>query len=147
MTQTLDFFQARLDAMIDPKRPLVVLATRLPWAALEAGLAPIWQRTARDGLPREGADLIDGSGGVIVGFVVSAAGRPGLPIRLMCSLIYLKHAFSLSDEDTCERWAENVVWQYFSGMDYYEPRPSRTCQCSLACNHCSSIITTQIMMP
>ena len=23
---------------------------------------------------------------------------------------------------TCERLAENVVWQYFSGMDYYEPR-------------------------
>ena len=35
-------------------------------------------------------------------------------IRLMCSLLYLKHAFNLSDEETCERWAENVVWQYFS---------------------------------
>ena len=23
---------------------------------------------------------------------------------------------------TCERWAENVVWQYFSGMDCCEPR-------------------------
>ena len=59
---------------------------------------------------------------------VSYAGRSRLPIRLMCSLLYLKHAFNLSDEETCERWAENVVWQYFSGagwpraMDYYEPR-------------------------
>ena len=22
----------------------------------------------------------------------------------------------------CARWAENVVWQFFSGMAYYEPR-------------------------
>jgi len=122
MTQTLDFFRARLDGMIDLKHPLVVLATRLPWAALEAALAPIWRRAARDGVLREDADLFDGSGGVLVGSGVSQAGRPRLPIRLMCSLIYLKHAFNLSDEDTCERWAENVVWQYFSGMDYYEPR-------------------------
>ncbi|MBV8037534.1 hypothetical protein [Roseateles sp.] len=29
---TPDFFRARLDAMVDPKHPLVVLASRLPWA-------------------------------------------------------------------------------------------------------------------
>jgi transposase, IS5 family len=40
----------------------------------------------------------------------------------MCALLYLKHAFNLSNEALYERWAENVVWQYFSGMDYYEPR-------------------------
>jgi len=41
---------------------------------------------------------------------VSAAGRPRLPIRLMASLLYLKHAFNLSDEAVVERWSENVVW-------------------------------------
>lgn len=40
----------------------------------------------------------------------------------MASLLYLKHAFNLSDEDEGARWAENVVWQYFSSMEYYEPR-------------------------
>lgn len=35
-----DFFRARLDAMIDLKHPLAVLATRLPWAAIEAAVAP-----------------------------------------------------------------------------------------------------------
>ena len=40
----------------------------------------------------------------------------------MVALLYLKHAFNLSDEELCERWSENVVWQFFSGMDYYEPR-------------------------
>ena len=27
-----------------------------------------------------------------------------MPIRLMASLLYLKHSFNLSDEDVCERW-------------------------------------------
>ena len=119
--QTADFFRARLDSMIDLRHPLAVLATRLPWTQLETSLAPIWQRASREGVWSEDADLF-GVGGTRVAAGVSYAGRPRLPIRLMCSLLYLKHAFNLSDEDTCERWAENVVWQYFSGMDYYEPR-------------------------
>jgi len=124
MTQTQDFFRARLDAMIDLRHPLAVLATRLPWRELEAKLAPIWERKAREGVlcgAPEG-DLWSNGGGVVAGAGVSAAGRPRLPLRLMCALIYLKHAFNLSDEELCERWSENVVWQYFSGMDYYEPR-------------------------
>jgi IS5 family transposase len=40
----------------------------------------------------------------------------------MASLLYLKNSFNLSDEELVERWAENVVWQFFSGMAYYEPR-------------------------
>ena len=128
MTQTVDFFRARLDAMrgwpraIDLRHPLAVLTTRLPWSQLEAALAPIWRRNVREGILPEGEDLFGSGGGVLVGAGVSHAGRARLPIRLMCSLLYLKHAFNLSDEETCERWAENVVWQYFSGMDYYEPR-------------------------
>ncbi len=122
MTQTEDFFRARLDAMVDLRHPLAVLATRLPWSRLEAELAPIWRRESRDGVLPEGEDLFGSGGGVLVAAGVSYAGRARLPIRLMCSLLYLKHAFNLSDEETCERWAENVVWQYFSGMDYYEPR-------------------------
>lgn len=40
----------------------------------------------------------------------------------MASLLYLKHAYNLSAEDVVERWAENVVWQYFSGQTSYEPK-------------------------
>ena len=58
----------------------------------------------------------------LVGAGVSRAGRPKLPIRLLVSLLYLKHSFNLSDEEVCSRWAENVLWQFFSGMDYYEHR-------------------------
>ena len=52
----------------------------------------------------------------------SNAGRPRLPMRLMISLLYLKHAFDLSDEELLVRWSENVVWQYFSGLQYYQPK-------------------------
>src|SRR6266498_3708179 len=51
------------------------------------------------------------------------AGRPRLPIRLMASLLYLKHSFDLSDEELVARWSENIVWQFFSGREYYEARP------------------------
>ena len=118
---TDDFFRARLEQMIDLKHPLAVLANRLPWTQLEAALAPAFAHKRRDGTPIEDFDLF-GPTLSIAGAGVSAAGRPRLSIRLMASLLYLKHAFNLSDEELVERWAENVVWQYFSGQAYYEPR-------------------------
>jgi transposase, IS5 family len=81
---------------------------------LDADLAPIWRRESRDGVLPEGEDLFGFGGGILAAAGVSYAGHSRRPIRLMCSVIYLKHAFNLSDEETCERWAENVVWQYFS---------------------------------
>ena len=122
MMGTADFFRSRLDGMIDLKHPLAALAMRLPWAALEAELSPIWQRQLREGIIEGGGELLAESGGVLKAAGVSVAGRPRLSIRLLCSLIYLKHAFNLSDEALVERWSENVVWQHFSGLDYYEPR-------------------------
>lgn len=118
---TADFFRARLDQMIDLRHPLAVLAQRLPWDQIEAALAPAFARRNREGRVVTGEDLF-GPTLELAGAGVSAAGRPRLPIRLMASLLYLKHAFNLSDEELVERWAENVVWQYFSGMEYYEPR-------------------------
>ena len=118
---TPDFFRSRLDAMIDLKHPLAVLATRLPWAAIEAALAVKLSRQALPAKRKSGEDLL-GAYDVEFGGGVSPAGRPRLPVRLMASLLYLKNAFNLSDEELVERWAENVQWQFFSGIDYYEPR-------------------------
>jgi IS5 family transposase len=118
---TDDFFHARLDQMIDLHHPLTVLANRLPWAQIEAALAPAFERKNRQGEVVEINDLFDTTL-VIAGGGVSAAGRPRLPIRLMASLLYLKHAFNLSDEELVIRWSENVVWQYFSGQVYYTPK-------------------------
>ena len=118
---TDDFFRARLDQMIDLRHPLVVLAGRIPWSALESSLAPHLAHRDRKGRVIEGMGLF-GPTRELAGAGVSPAGRPRLPIRLMASLLYLKHAFNLSDEAVVERWSENVVWQYFSGQAYYEAR-------------------------
>lgn len=118
---TEDFFRARLDQMIDLRHPLAVLANRMPWAQLETRLAPAFARKDRSGRTIPGSDLF-GTTLEIAGAGVSAAGRPRLPIRLMAALLYLKHAFNLSDEELVVRWSENVVWQYFSGLSYYTPK-------------------------
>ena len=52
----------------------------------------------------------------------SNAGRPRVPLRTMIALLYLKHAFNLSDEALVQGWSENPYWQHFSGMAYFEPR-------------------------
>ena len=118
---TDDFFRARLDQMIDLKHPLAVLSTRLPWAAVEAAVAPKLAHPAKPAKRVVGQDLAGDFDGECGGGV-SAAGRPRLSVRLMASLLYLKNSFNLSDEELVQRWAENVQWQFFSGMDYYEPR-------------------------
>jgi transposase, IS5 family len=118
---TDDFFRARLDSMIDMRHPLAVLATRMPWTEIEAALAPLLAHKDRSGRIIEDADLF-GATTQLAGAGLSNAGRPRLSLRLMIALLYLKHAFDLSDEELCERWSENVVWQFFSGMAYYEPR-------------------------
>ncbi len=119
--QTADFFRARIDAMINLNDPLAVLATRLPWNQIEASLAAKFERQERAGQILEGRDMF-GPTLVLEGAGTSNAGRPKLPIRLMASLVYLKHSFNLSDEELVVRWSENVLWQFFSGMDYYEHR-------------------------
>ena len=118
-----DFFRQPLAEMIDPRHPLAVLAGRLPWAQIEAALAPRFARQVREGRAVAQDDLF-GPSSQVAGAGVAVAGRPRLPLRLrlMASLLYLKHAYKLSDEELVERWAENVVWQHFSGMRFYEPR-------------------------
>ena len=118
---TPDFFRSRIDAMINLNDPLAVLATRLPWAQLEAAIAAKFARRERVGTVVETDDLF-GPSQMLVGAGVSAAGRPRLPLRLMISLLYLKHAFNLSDEELVVRWSENVLWQFFSGQEHFEHR-------------------------
>jgi IS5 family transposase len=118
---TEDFFRSRLDSMIDLRHALAVLATRMPWAQLEATMAPLFAHRNREGMAAEVNDLF-GATAQLAGAGVSAAGRPRLPIRRMLGLLYLKHMFNESDESVCERWAENNYWQYFCGEEYFQPR-------------------------
>ena len=76
MGETLDFFRSRLDSMIDLQHPLAVLGTRLPWAQIEAELAPIWQRCSREGVLQQSlmADLLISPVGVRVLVASSSEG-------------------------------------------------------------------------
>jgi len=104
---TDDFFRCRLDAMIDPRHPLAVLATRMPWAQIEASFAPLFAHRDRAEVASEGIDLF-GTAPQLASAGLSAAGRPRLRIRLMAGLLYLKHAYNLSDESVGERWAAHL---------------------------------------
>ncbi|RBL46206.1 transposase, partial [Xanthomonas oryzae] len=86
-----ELFRSRLENQIDLRHPLVQLSHRLPWSALEQALSPRLPATTGTG------------------------GRPALPVRLIAGLLYLKHAYDLSDEAVCERWLENPYWQFFTG--------------------------------
>ncbi len=46
-------------------------------------------------------------------------GRPAKPIRLMVSLLILKHVRNLSDESVVEQWSENAYYQYLAGEKYF----------------------------
>lgn len=93
-----DLIRARLENQIDLRHPLARLAGRMPWADLEDALAAT--------LPPD----------------PERGGRPSLPVRLMAGLLYLKHAYDLSDGSVCEHWLENPYWQYFTGEVVFQTR-------------------------
>jgi transposase, IS5 family len=107
ISDTADFYRARLNGMVDSQHPLVVLSTRLLWAAIEQALAPNFQRKVRPGVTVSAPDL-PGAYEVEFGSGTSPAGRPRLQIRLMSSLQYLMNAFNLSDEELVECWSHHL---------------------------------------
>jgi IS5 family transposase len=54
------------------------------------------------------------------GYFPSSCGNPALPARLVVGVLYLKHAFGLSDEEVVAQWVENPYWQYFCGMEHFQ---------------------------
>ena len=117
---TDDFFRARIDQMIDLRHPLAVLASRMPWQELEARVAHLFVRKAHAGVAMPDLDLFGEKPQRQASR--SNAGRPRVPLRIMISLLYLKHAFNESDEGVVARWADTPRWQFFSGQSYYEDR-------------------------
>ncbi|MBK7720315.1 MAG: transposase [Simplicispira sp.] len=118
---TADFFRARLDRVIDLRQPLVVLASRMPWQQIEASCAHLFSRKAHTGLAMPDLDLFGEA--ALPAARQSNAGRPRI-LRTMIALLYLKHAFDLSDEAVVERWSDSPNIQYFSGMAYFEASPA-----------------------
>ena len=54
------------------------------------------------------------------GFFPSTTGRPATPPRLVAGLLYLQHAFRLSDEAIVARWVENPYYQHFTGETFFQ---------------------------
>ncbi len=90
-----DLLRSRLVDMIDMRHELVKLAALIEWELFERE----W-----------------------LGFFPSQTGRPATPTRLVAGLLYLQHAFALSDEAVVACWAENPYWQHFCGETFFQHR-------------------------
>ena len=88
-----EMFQARLDQILNLKHPLVELGQSIDWAMFEQEFG---------------------------GLYVEQRGCPGLPIRLLVGLHYLKYLCDVSDEAVVEGFLENPYWQYFCGYEYFQ---------------------------
>jgi IS5 family transposase len=91
-----DLLRPRLVDMIDQRHELVKLAALIDWEVFE----------------REWA-----------GFFPSGKGRPATEPRLVAGLLYLQHAFRLSDEAVVARWVENPYYQHFTGETFFQHQP------------------------
>ena len=60
--------------------------------------------------------LIDSCGA----YYVENNGRPGVPIRVIAGLHYLKYLENESDESVVEKFCENPYWQYFCGFRTFQ---------------------------
>ena len=89
---TDDLFRHRLENLIDTRHELVKLSELIDWEHFEV----LWGETFCE------------------------VGRPAIATRLIAGLHYLKHTYSLSDEQVVRRWAENPYWQYFCGESYFQ---------------------------
>jgi len=81
-------FYSTFEEQLNRKHPLYILSNRINWGQFDEAFKDLYY-----------ADN----------------GRPAKPIRLMVSLLMLKHIRNLSDESVVEQWAENAYYQYFSG--------------------------------
>jgi len=88
-----DLLRPRLVDMIDARHELVKLAGLIDWEFFE----------------REWAT-----------FFPSHQGRPATSPRLVAGLMYLQHAFKLSDEAVVARWVENPYYQHFTGETFFQ---------------------------
>jgi transposase, IS5 family len=89
----MDLFRSELSSIINLKHELCVLSEKINWEKFEQEFA---------------------------GYFPATVGKPALPARLVVGVLYLKHAYGLSDENVVLSWTENPYWQYFCGMQYFQ---------------------------
>lgn len=89
-------FYSRLEDQLDRNHSLYRLSNRINWEIFEEAFSKHYS---------------------------SRMGKPGKPIRLMVSLLILKHLRNLSDESMVEQWSENAYYQYFGGEVSFQAKP------------------------
>ena len=87
-----ELYQRRLSTLLDQSHPLYVLAEAIKWEFFEQEFGALY---------------------------VEQRGRPGLPMRLLVGLHYLKHLYDVSDERVVAGFVENPYWQYFCGEEFF----------------------------
>lgn len=87
-----DLYRSRLSWLLDHRHPLFVLAEALDWQIFENEFGSLY---------------------------VAGKGRPGLAMRLLVGLHYLKHLYDVSDEEVVAGFVENPYWQYFCGEEFF----------------------------
>lgn len=85
-------FYSTFEEQLNHRHPLYILANKVNWQLFEDSFRSLY---------------------------CSDNGRPAKPIRLMVSLLMLKHIRNLSDESVVEQWSENSYYQYFSGEQLF----------------------------
>ncbi|PIL14901.1 hypothetical protein P775_26070 [Puniceibacterium antarcticum] len=91
-----DLLRPRLTDMIDLRHELAMLEKLIDWEFFETEWA---------------------------GFFPYTTGRPATSPRLVAGLLYLQHAYRLSDEAVVARWVENPYHQHFTGEVFFQHRP------------------------
>ena len=84
--------QQTLMEQLNPKDPLIILASRIPWTELCNQFTRFY----------------------------SEIGRPSKDIRLMIGLLILKQMENLSDERLVVEWTRNPYYQAFCGMIHFQ---------------------------
>ncbi|MEO8861807.1 MAG: transposase, partial [Ginsengibacter sp.] len=84
-------FYSTFEEQLSHNHPLYVLANKINWEIFDEAFSKLY----------------------------SDEGRPAKPIRLMVSLLILKHIRNISDESVVEQWFENIYYQYFGGEKSY----------------------------
>ena len=88
-----NLFKVDLEQLLDPGKPLYQLANKIDWLVFEKEFGSTYSPNR---------------------------GRPGMPIRKMVALHYLKSAYGESDESVVEKCRENPYWQYFCGEKEFQ---------------------------
>ena len=87
-----ELYERRLSTLLDQSHPLYALAEAIDWEFFEREFGSLY---------------------------VERKGRPGLPMRLLVGLHYLKHLYDVSDERVVAGFVENPYWQYFCGEEFF----------------------------